>query len=99
MVKSERFKDLNKYQKYNTILGITIFIYPIIKSIFDRILESPGIMKFFPGLIIIALSGLVVGATQWDKQCKPFSKKIFIVLFILLIFEIILSLFREMPYE
>ena len=93
-----RTKNLIKYRKYNFIIGFIMLIYPLIRYFFDPILGVQGEMKFFQFVMLTGIGGFLISVGQGDKKCIPSSKKVFLGLAILFIFEIFLSMFMVVYY-
>jgi hypothetical protein len=84
----------SKYKKYNYFLGVIMFIYPLIKFSFDIILNLAGQMIFIIIVVAIGIVGLIIGIIQKNDEYKLSSIKVFRLLIVLFIVEIILSVPR-----
>jgi hypothetical protein len=58
-----------------------------------------GEMMFFPFVMLIGIGGFLISVGQGDKKCIQYSKKVFLGLTILFIFEISLSMFMVVYYD
>ena len=69
--------NYKKFQKYNVIIGVILGIFPLFIMIFGYSFFELLSMQLFPFIVLISLSGFMIGAIQGDKKLKQHSKSIF----------------------